>query len=307
MPLPHAAEHLNKALHAHGYIAAPATGLALYLGKHLQKPLLVEGPPGAGKTALAKVAAEVFALPLIRLQCHEGINEHKALYEWKYAKQLLYTQILRDHLKLGMADDPGMSSALEALHRFNDIFYSPEFLEPRPLLKALQSEHGCVLLIDEIDKADEEFEAFLLEILSDHQISIPELGTVAARCPPLVILTSNDTRELGDALRRRCLHVHMPLPDLKTECAIVRAHLPDLDDTLTRQVVGFVQTLRTLPLRKHPSVSETLDWARTLLLLNVGTLDTSWIEMTLSTLLKHASDTEEVRNHLPRLFGETLR
>ena len=202
-----------------GYIASRRIATALFMARNLQKPILVEGSAGVGKTELALSAARLLGLPLIRMQCYEGLDESKALYEWKYGKQLLYTQILKDQMGETLAGAKSMDDAMERLHGIGDLFFSEHFLEPRPLLKALQQDGGCVLLIDEIDKSDEAFEAFLLEVLSAFQVSVPELGVIKANIPPLVFLTSNNVRDLGDALKRRCLHLHIPLPEPKLESA----------------------------------------------------------------------------------------
>ncbi len=204
-----------------GYIATRQIATAVYLGRQLQKPILVEGPAGVGKTELAKAAAHLLTLPLIRMQCYEGLDESKALYEWKYGKQLLYTQILKDKLRAEFDDADGLDAAMRKLHGFDEMFFSEQFLEARPLLRALQQPRGAVLLIDEVDKSDEEFEAFLLELLSDFAVTIPEIGTISAVVPPLVILTSNSTRDLGDALKRRCLHLYIGFPDMRLEERIV--------------------------------------------------------------------------------------
>ena len=263
---------------------------------------MVEGPPGVGKTELAKAASALFQRPLIRLQCYEGLDESKALYEWKYGKQLLYTQVLKEQLGDILRGAQGLSESVERLHQFGDIFYSTEFLEPRPLLSALQSDEGAVLLIDEIDKSDQEFEAFLLELLSDYQISIPEIGTVKAHKKPLVLLTSNNQRELSDALKRRCLHLYISYPDQSLECKILASQVPSLPEKLREPLVSFVQSLRAQDLRKAPAISETIDWARTLLLLNVEALDAVWVEKTLAVLLKHQDDVERIREKLPSLL-----
>jgi MoxR-like ATPase len=295
-------ETLRAGLEAQDYIASDAIALTLYLAAQLEKPILVEGPPGVGKTELAKAASALFGRPLIRLQCYEGLDESKALYEWKYGKQLLYTQVLKEQLGDVLRGAQGLADSVARLHEFGDIFYSEEFLAPRPLLAALQAEAGAVLLIDEIDKADQEFEAFLLELLSDFQVSVPELGTIRARNKPLVLLTSNNQRELSEALKRRCLHLYIPYPDAALERRILAAQVPDLPAKLRDPLVAFVQRLREEDLRKMPAISETLDWARTLLLLHVEALDAAWVEKTLAVLLKHQDDVERVREMLPALL-----
>ncbi len=292
-------EATEAGLEGAGYVANRRTATALFLAHHLRKPILVEGPAGVGKTELAKSAAAWLGLPLVRMQCYEGLDESKALYEWKYGKQLLYTQILKD--KLG--EEPGLDAALEKLHGFGDLFFSERFLEPRPLLRALREPEGAVLLLDEVDKADQEFEAFLLEILADYQVSVPEIGTVRAAVPPLVVLTSNSTRDLGDALKRRCLHLHIGLPDAKLEGRILAARVPGIEAGLRRQMVRFVQELRGLDLRKLPSVSETIDWARTVLLLHARELDPELVRGTLNVLLKFEADIEAAEARL----GDLLR
>src|SRR5665213_1698946 len=273
-----------------GYIPSRQIATAVYLAHHLQKPILVEGPAGVGKTELAKSVATWLNLPLIRLQCYEGLDESKALYEWKYGKQLLYTQILKDHMGAALTGAPDMATAMERLHGTDDLFFSEPFLEPRPLLNALRASGGAVLLIDEIDKSDEAFEAFLLEMLSAFQVSIPEIGVIRATVPPVVFLTSNNVRDLGDALKRRCLHLHIPLPDQRLEERIVAARVPGIEARLRRELVSFVQALRTLDLRKLPSISETVDWARALILLNARVLDGELVRETLNVLLKFEAD-----------------
>lgn len=295
-------ESLYKGLEEQGYIASENLALTLFLAASLEKPILIEGPPGVGKTELAKAASALFERPLIRLQCYECLDESKALYEWKYGKQLLYTQVLKEQLGNILRGAEGLSESVERLHQFGDIFYSPEFLEPRPLLAALQAEPGAVLLIDEIDKSDQEFEAFLLELLSDYQVSVPEIGTIKAKSTPLVFLTSNNQRELSDALKRRCLHLYIPYPDAALERRILAARVPDLPEKLRTPLIAFVQKLRQQDLRKVPAISETLDWARTLLLLHIDALDTAWVEKTLPVLLKHQDDVTLIREKLHTLL-----
>ena len=283
-------ESIQASFEEKGYICNTHIATAIFLSQSLGKPILVEGPPGVGKTELAKATSDWMQKPLIRLQCYEGLDESKALYEWKYGKQLLYTQVLKDKLNSIVSKADTLESSIDSLDSFDDIFFSEKFLEPRPLLKAINSEEGSVLLIDEIDKSDDEFEAFLLEILSDYQISIPEIGTIKGKVKPIVFLTSNNTREIGDALKRRCIHLYIPFPDSHLEEKIIHSRVPDIHQDLQRQLVTFVQNLRNLDLKKLPSVSETIDWARALVLLNVKVLEPEIVRETLNILLKFQSD-----------------
>lgn len=300
-------EEVREGLRNVGYIATDRIASTVYLASHLGKPILVEGPAGVGKTELAKATAAFMRVPLIRLQCYEGLDESKALYEWKYGKQLLYTQLLKDQLDRIVQGTAGLSESIERLHQYDDIFFSPRFLEPRPLLKALQQKEGVVLLVDEIDKSDDEFEAFLLEILSDFQVSIPEIGTIEATSVPFVFLTSNSTRELSEALQRRCLHLYISFPDEKLEREIVRTRVPDVTERLNRQLVAFIHKVRQLDIKKLPSVSETIDWARTLVLLHAETLDRETVRETLNTFLKTQEDILVAEGRLDALTEETLR
>lgn len=298
------ADAITDGFAAHGYICSKAIATALYIAGNLGKPLLIEGPAGVGKTELANTTAAYLGLPMIRLQCYEGLDEAKALYEWRYAKQLLYTQILRDKIGEVLGDAETLKDSMTKLHQHSDLFFSEQFVAPRPLLKALKEKDGCVLLIDEIDKADQEFEAFLLEILSEFQVSIPELGTIKALRRPVVFLTSNNTRELSDALKRRCLHLYIPFPDAKLEREILRARVPELTESLMRQLVAFVQSVRDLDLKKHPSVSETIDWARALMLLNASELDGDVVRETLNVILKFEEDIAAVERQTLELVRQ---
>ncbi|MBL8093736.1 MAG: MoxR family ATPase [Anaerolineales bacterium] len=291
---------VSEALARQRYIPTAEIATVVYLAAQLDKPILTEGPAGVGKTELAKAWAAAVGRPLIRLQCYEGLDETKALYEWEYAKQMLYTQLLRDKLSQLLADSQTLTQAADRLAGEEDVFFSRRFLLPRPLLQAILSEEPVVLLIDEIDRADAEFEAFLLEVLSDFQVSVPELGTLRARHTPLVLLTSNNTRELSEALKRRCVYLHIDYPSFDDELAVVRLKVPDLAPGLARQAVELVQTLRDMDLKKSPSVSETLDWARALVLLNARAIDSETLEHTLSILLKHESDLQRAKLSLQR-------
>lgn len=301
-------ESIRKHLESHNYICSNQIATAVYLAYNLQKPILIEGPPGVGKTELAKTVSEMFERDLIRLQCYEGLDEAKAIYEWKYGKQLLYTQVLKETLDDVLEGAKGFTESVARLHDFGDIFFSEEFLEPRPLLQALKHEEGAILLIDEIDKADHEFESLLLEILSDFQVSIAEIGTVKASSkPPVVFLTSNNTREISDALKRRCLHLYIPFPDLELEQRIIEARVPEIPPELRRQMVAFIQELRTLDLKKLPAISETIDWARTLLLLNSESLDADLVRDTLNVILKFQEDIENVDSELTTLTSNARK
>jgi MoxR-like ATPase len=290
-------------LRAHDYVCDRRIATAVFLADRMEKPILVEGPAGVGKTELAKTLAAALSAELIRLQCYEGLDEAKALYEWEYPKQLLYTQILRDKIGEVTAGATSLADAVDKLAAQEDAFFSERFLLARPLLRAIRSPQRSVLLIDEVDRSDAEFEAFLLEVLSDFQVSVPELGTLRAAHRPFVILTSNNAREMTDALKRRCLHLFIGYPDAARELEIVRTRIPEAEATLAEAVVGVVQRVRELDLKKRPSVSETLDWARALTILNAQTLDQKLVEETLNLILKYEGDIERAREKLPELIA----
>jgi MoxR-like ATPase len=291
-------EAVTAALTRVGYLPSPEIATSVFLADKLEKPVLVEGPAGVGKTELARAVAQADHRVLVRLQCYEGLDESKALYEWEYAKQLLYTQLLRDKIGAALADAPTLGDAVERIAQGDAVFFSRRFLLPRPILRAVLSETPCLLLIDEIDKADPEFEAFLLEVLADFAVTIPELGTFKAVSPPRVVLTSNNVRELSDALKRRCLHLFIDFPTPQRELAILRARIPDLPEQLGRAAVAAVQKVRTLDLKKAPSIAETIDWTRALLIIGADAIDPKTLSDTMNVLLKYESDIARTRDQL---------
>ena len=286
------------------YIANRRIATVVYLAERMGRPVLIEGPAGVGKTEMAKVLAEATGRRLIRLQCYEGLDEGKALYEWKFAKQLLYTQLLKERIGELIEDTHSLPEAVAKIAGQDDAFFSYQFLSPRPLLSAIQADDPVVLLVDEIDKAEPEFEAFLLEVLSDFQVSVPELGTIVAKHIPLVVLTSNNARELSDGLKRRCLHLFIDFPAPREELEILRLKVPEISERLAQAVVTAVQRIRAMELRKPPSVSESLDWARSLVILNAETLDPAVMESTLTMLVKYEKDMERVKGALDKVLAD---
>jgi len=295
-------EEAIKELEKQRYIASKDIATTVYLALRLEKPVLVEGPAGVGKTELAKCIASALNIELIRMQCYEGLDEAKALYEWEYAKQLLYTQILKDKLSEVMGSESTLSGAVNKLSSAEDVFFSEKFLIPRPILKSITKNERTVLLIDEIDKSDSEFEAFLLEVLSDFQVTIPEIGTFKTDVKPFVILTSNSAREMSDALKRRCLHLYIDYPTIELEEKIVSLKVPESGERLIRQVVEAVHRIRQLQLKKEPSISETLDWAKALVLLGYEDLDPKIAVETLNFILKYEKDIELALKHSKDIF-----
>ncbi|HEY8040153.1 MAG TPA: MoxR family ATPase [Polyangiaceae bacterium] len=293
---------LQRQLAQVGYLADERVALVSFLGLELERPILVEGPAGVGKTDLARALAETLSRELVRLQCYEGLDEAKALYEWDYAKQMLYTQLLREAVASQTAGATSLADAADRVAGADAAFFSRRFLVERPLLRALTSPAPVVMLIDEIDRADPEFEAFLLEVLAEGQVTIPELGTVRATHPPLFVLTSNGTREMTDALRRRCLHAFLDYPPPSREQAIIELRVPGIGRELAEQLAAFAQKVRAMDLRKAPSIAETIDWARALILLGASALDKELARSTLGVILKHEDDRAKVDAKLGALL-----
>jgi len=296
-------EQVIGALGEQNYICGKNIGTVVYLATKLEKPVLVEGPAGVGKTELAKVVGLATGRPLIRLQCYEGLDEAKALYEWEYSKQLLYTQILKEKFAEAMAGATSLRDAAERVGREDSVFFSDRFIVPRPLMRAIQAEQPSLLLIDEVDKSDPEFEAFLLEVLSDFQVTVPEVGTIHARHRPFVFLTSNDAREMSDALKRRCLHLYIDFPEEALETRILEAKVPGIEQRLAEDLVGMMHRLRKLDLKKTPSIAETLDWARALLALNASELNEDLVNQTLNVILKYEGDVKKAGSELGALLA----
>jgi MoxR-like ATPase len=290
-------DEVEPRLAEQNYVSDRKLATVVFLATRLNKPILAEGPAGVGKTELARSLAAALDRTLIRLQCYEGLDEAKALYEWEYSKQLLYTQVLREKIGEVLRPTEGLREAAKALREREDVFFSENFLVERPILQAIRSKRPPVLLIDEIDRADEEFEAFLLEFLSDYQVSIPEIGTIAAEHPPIVVLTSNRTRELSEALKRRCLHLQLDYPSEELELQILRLKAPEMGEELLVELVGAIQEIRKLDLRKAPSIGETIDWAQSLAVLGAPRLTKELIEETIGVIAKYERDAGKILAH----------
>lgn len=293
---------VQERLEMAGYIPSKEISTVVFLAAATQKPVLVEGPAGVGKTELAKAIARSLDRELIRLQCYEGLDESKALYEWEYAKQLLYTQMVKDRINDIIAHTATLAEAVDQIAAQEDAFFSDRFIQSRPLLQAISSEKPVVLLLDEVDKSDPEFEAFLLELLSDFQVTIPELGTRKAISIPFVLLTSNNYRDMSDALKRRCVHLYIDYPQRETEVQIVRLKIPGIEGKLAADLVDSIRRIRLLDLKKSPSISETLDWAQSLLVLQINELTPEVISETLNVICKYQIDMEKVRKNINKII-----
>ncbi len=295
-------EDVREQLFQQGYLSNHRISTVVYLAQQLEKPVLIEGPAGVGKTELAKVVAASLGRELIRLQCYEGLDEAKALYEWEYSKQLLYTQILKDRFAESMAGAKTVHEAADRVAAEDSVFFSERFIVPRPLMRAITSEKPTLLLIDEVDKSDPEFEAFLLEVLSDFQVTVPEIGTITAVTKPLVFLTSNDAREMSDALKRRCLHLWIDYPTAELEIQILDSKVPGIDKRLAEDIVSLMHKIREMDLKKAPSISETVAWARALLALNASDLDDAMVGDTLNVILKYEGDVKKAQSEVSKLL-----
>ncbi|MFO7557891.1 MAG: MoxR family ATPase [Desulfobacterales bacterium] len=295
-------EDVQKRLAEANYIASKEIATIVFLADATQKPMLVEGPAGVGKTELSKAVAKTLGRELIRLQCYEGLDEAKALYEWEYAKQLLYTQIVKERIQDVISESKSLSEAVDKIADQEDAFFSERFIQTRPLLKAISSPEPVVLLIDEVDKSDPEFEAFLLELLSDFQVSIPEIGTRKAIQIPFVVLTSNNYRDMSDALKRRCLHLYIDYPGHELESMIVKMKVPGIREALISRLVDTIIKIREMDLKKPPSISETLDWAHSLIALQIDDLSPEVVIDTLNVICKYRSDTDLVKRSISTII-----
>ncbi len=296
-------DHVKTSLETADYICSKTIATVVFLAQATQKPVLVEGPAGVGKTELSKSVARSLERELIRLQCYEGLDEAKALYEWEYAKQLLYTQMMKEKIDDVLKGANSLSDAVDRIASQEDAFFSERFLQPRPLLQAISADSPVVLLVDEVDKSDPEFEAFLLEVLSDFQISIPELGTRKASNIPFVFLTSNDSRDMSDALKRRCIHLYIDYPERELEMEIVKLKIPQINDQLARRLVDTIRNIREMDLKKKPCISETLDWAQSLLALQVEDLSPEIVADTLNVICKYRADVGQVMEKMEKIIN----
>ncbi len=296
-------QEVKGILERQSYIASTQIATIVYLAIQMQRPILIEGPAGVGKTELAKALSQALAVELVHLQCYEGLDETKAIYEWEYAKQLLYTQMLKEKINELTAGTQDLNEAVERIVAVENAFFSKNFLVARPLLKAITLGRPNVLLIDEIDKADPEFEAYLLEVLSNYQITIPELGTIEATSIPLVFLTSNNTRDLSDALKRRCLHLYIDFPSNELESEIVRKKYPTLNKEMVAKMVAAISKIREMDLKKLPSIAETLDWAQSLIALQSTRLGKEELETTLGVIAKYQADAKQILEKAEELLA----
>ena len=298
------ADDITRILLTQGYVSSVEISTIVFLAIKMQRPILVEGPAGVGKTELAKSISKALEMELIQLQCYEGLDESKAIYEWEYAKQLLYTQILKEKINEVIGTSDTLDKSIHKLVKLEDAFFSDHFLLPRPLLKSIRSDEQTVLLIDEVDKSDPEFEAYLLEILSSYEITIPELGTQRAKTIPIVFLTSNNVRDLSDALKRRCLNLFIDFPTQELEAQIIQSKFPEMRELLVKKLVSSVHEMRKLEIKKKPSISESIDWAESLLMLQIEDITPKELQRTLGAISKYKTDMDQIMENADKVLGE---